>query len=581
MCFYFCAMQDLLDTIKAISNETRLEMLQWLKEPEHNFPPHKEVDGFGDGVCLAFIQEKAGLSQSTASQHMAILAKAGLVIPKKIGKWTYFKRDESAIRQFSAYLSGQLEASTSGMDTEETLQSKMFRELADESLFQKAMSAGFNYLGKALDRHVYPSTEALADLRIFEEGLPGHTGSGHEVLELLEKYGSPATVAQVGGRYFGFVNGSVIPASLAAKNLSIYWDQNTAMQVISPLSSKLEVVVQRWLVDLFGFPSQTVAGFVSGTSMANFCALAAARYRVLKQQNWDINEQGLVGAPPIKVVTGRQAHSTILKAIGLLGFGRENIHWVDTDEQGRIIAEALPVMDERTILILQAGNVNTGSFDPFDQICRPAAEAGAWIHIDGAFGLWAGATQALKHLTTGFEYAHSWAVDGHKTLNTPYDSGIVLCADEEALASALHMSGGYIIKGEERDGMYYTPEMSRRARIIELWAALKFLGREGVDEMIVGFNQRARQFAALLREVPGFEVLNDVVFNQVLVQCETDELTRAVISNVQELRECWVGGSSWEGRAVIRISICSWTTTEDDIARSASSFREALRMSRA
>ncbi len=573
-------MQDLLDTIKAISNETRMEILQWLKDPENNFPPHKEVDGFGDGVCLAFIQEKAELSQSTASQHMSILTKAGLVIPKKIGKWTYFKRDESGIHKFSTFLSGQLESSAVVTDDKESLQRRMFKELGDESLFQKAMSAGFKYLDKALDRNVYPSVEALADLTVFEEAMPAHTGSGHEVIEMLEKYGSPATVAQVGGRYYGFVNGSMVPASLAAKNLSIYWDQNTAMQVISPLSSKLEVVVQRWLVDLFGLPKQTVAGFVSGTSMANFCALAAARYRVLKRQGWDINEKGLAGAPPIKVVTGRQAHSTILKAIALMGFGRDNIIWVDTDDQGRIIPDAIPPLDEQSILILQAGNVNTGSFDPFNKICRSAVAQGAWIHIDGAFGLWAGATKELKHLTADFEYAHSWAVDGHKTLNTPYDSGIVLCADEEALASSLHMSGGYIIKGDERDGMYYTPEMSRRARIIELWAALKYLGRDGVNEMIVGFNQRAQQFAELLKEIDGFTVLNDVVFNQVLVQCETDELTKKVIKNVQELRDCWVGGSSWEGRPVIRVSICSWTTTEEDIERSVASFGKALRMSK-
>jgi glutamate/tyrosine decarboxylase-like PLP-dependent enzyme len=230
------------------------------------------------------------------------------------------------------------------------------------------------------------------------------------------------------------------------------------------------------------------------------------------------------------------------------------------------------------MLILQAGNENSGSFDNFKTICQKAQAQGAWVHIDGAFGLWAQAAKKLNHLTSGFEFANSWAVDGHKTLNTPYDSGVILCSDKEALFSSLHMSGGYIVKGKERDGMFYTPEMSRRARVIEFWAALKYLGKDGIDQMIQGFHERALQFSEGLKKIEGFKVLNDVVFNQVLVSCETDELTDQAITKIQELRECWVGGSTWQGKKVIRISVCSWATTSEDIKRSIKSFEDALNM---
>ena len=458
------------------------------------------------------------------------------------------------------------------------LHNRLFQDLKDQTLFQKAQAFGLDYLSSVLEREVYPSEQALEDLSFFEEDLPAQTGDAHRVLEQLHTYGAPATVAQIGGRYFGFVNGSVIPVGLAAKNLSIFWDQNTAMQVISPLASKLETVVQRWIVDLLGLPDQTVAGFVSGTSMANFCALAAARYRLLQRQGWDITERGMFDAPKLRVVTSRHAHSTILKAISLLGFGKANIEWVDVDEQGRILPDQIPTLDERTILILQAGNVNSGAFDPFREICQQAKAQGAWIHIDGAFGLWAGATSSMNYLTEGYEWADSWAVDGHKTLNTPYDSGIVLCSDPQALTAALHMSAGYIIKGEERDGMYYTPEMSRRSRIIELWATLKYLGKAGVEDLIVGLHQRAREFAEQVATTEGLEVLNEVVFNQVMVRAATDEVTEQVIQRIQDSRVCWVGGSTWEGRRIIRVSFCSWATTVEDVERAVAAFRSAFNL---
>lgn len=455
------------------------------------------------------------------------------------------------------------------------IQQAMFKELQERSIFEQAQAYSFDYLDQVLDRNIYPTEEALAALSQFEEEMPKAPSSADDVLAQLQKFGAPATVAQLGGRYFGFVNGSAVPTGLAAKQMATFWDQNTGMQVISPIAAKLESVVERWFREIFNLPAQTVAGFVSGTSAANLCALAAARYRILKRMDWDVNEKGLFGAPAIRLVMGDQAHSSVIKAIALLGFGKENIEWVKTDEQGRIISSALPVLDEHTILVLQAGNVNSGSFDPFAALCEQANKANAWVHIDGAFGLWAGAVSALQHLTAGMEKATSWAVDGHKTLNTPYDSGIVMCTDREAMVAALHMSASYLVIGQDRDGMFYTPEMSRRARVVELWATLKYLGKDGIDQMILNMHERALQMADLLKKTDGYEVLNEVVFNQVVVCCETDELTAQCMQKVQELRTCWVGGSVWRDRKVIRISICSWATTAADVEVAARSFAVA------
>ncbi len=451
------------------------------------------------------------------------------------------------------------------------LQEVMFQELEQKDIFRQAQKYAFDYADNVLERNVYPMADAIADLDKFVEELPESSGNAGELLAQLNHYGTPASVAQTGGRYFGFVNGGVIPASLAARWLSDFWDQNTALYVMSPITAKLEEVSESWLKKLLGLPEKVVAGFVSGSSLAIFCGLAAARYRIFQKNDWDINKKGFYGAPKIRVVAGCQAHGTVVKAIALLGLGTDNIEWVATDTQGRIIPSEIPELDENTILILQAGNVSSGAFDPFDEICEKANKANAWAHIDGAFGLWAAASGRLKHLTKGMEKANSFSADGHKTLNTPYDSGIVLCNDKEALTHALHASGSYIAFSENRDGMHYTPEMSRRARAIELWAALKYLGKQGVDELVFSLHQRAVQIGQELK-AENFQVLNDVVFNQVLVACDSDKITEQTIRNIQESGECWVAGASWDGKTVIRISICSWATTEDDITRSVRAF---------
>ncbi len=453
-----------------------------------------------------------------------------------------------------------------------TLRDTMHREQQSKYLLEQAKGYAYEYADGVAERKVFPSKQALADLEQFIEDLPVQYGDAETILQQLHQYGSPATTAQTGGRYFGFVNGGILPVTLATKWLSDFWDQNTALYVMSPVASTLEEICERWLKQLFGLPDSTVAGFVSGTSSAILCGLAAARYRLLQNHGWDFNQQGHNGAPALRIIAGQHIHGAVTKAVALLGFGIDNIEWVEADDQGRILPDKLPQLDASCIILLQAGNVNSGAFDPFEEICNSADQAGAWVHIDGAFGLWAGGTKRLKHLTKGMEKAHSWSVDGHKTLNTPYDSGILLCRDRDALIMALQASGAYLNFSENRDGMLYTPEMSRRARAVELWAALKYLGSDGVDELVYGMHERARQFADELKAA-GFEILNDVVFNQVIVSpANNDAKTDKILAAIQDSAECWVGGSVWRGKKVIRISVCSWVTSADDVSRSVRAF---------
>ncbi len=453
----------------------------------------------------------------------------------------------------------------------EDIRQRMFDDMASRLAFDDAREAAYAYAEQAAGRNVFPTPAALDGLSHFDEALPQSPGDARQILRQLDEYGSPATVMQIGGRYFGLVNGGVIPASLAVRWLTDFWDQNTPLYLSSPVASKLEQVTEGWLRDLFSLPPSSVAGFVSGSSLSILCGLAAARQRNFERLGWDFNRRGFDGAPKLRLVASRQAHGTVSKAIALLGFGLDNVEWVDADAQGRIDAGAVPELDQRSILLLQAGNVNSGAFDDFESLCARANAAGAWVHVDGAFGLWAAASGGLSHLTRGIELADSWSFDGHKTLNTPYDSGIVMCRDREALVNALHAAGAYITWSEQRDGMLHTPEMSRRGRVFELWAALKFLGRSGLDELVLGLHLRARQFAAELGE-QGFGILNDVVFNQVLVACDDDAATAATLRRIQRSGECWVGGTTWRGREAIRISVCSWATTEADVSRAVRAF---------
>lgn len=454
-----------------------------------------------------------------------------------------------------------------------TLFEQMRLEMASGVHYKRASETGTAYLSKIADRHVAPTQMDKHLLDHFDEPFPENIGQTSEILDMLERFGDPNTMAQTGGRFFGLVNGSVIPASLAARLLADHWDQNSVLHAISPVNAKLEDICEQWLVDIFNLPPETAAGFVSGTSMATLCGLAAARYRILIRQGWDVNRKGLNGAPPIRIVSGRHAHSTVLKTIAMLGFGTESIEWVEVDSQGRLRTDKLPELDEYTILILQAGNVNSGAFDPIREACELARSKGAWVHIDGAFGLWAAVATGLRQLTDGIALADSWSVDGHKTLNTPYDSGIVLCKDREALVKALQNSAAYIMFSKQRDGMLYTPEMSRRARAIDLWAALRYLGREGLDALVTHLHSHAVQFSEELG-VSGFEVVNEVVFNQVMIRVGDEKFTRKFVSQVQASGETWVGSSQWFGEPVVRISVCSWVTTADDVTRAVTCFQK-------
>ena len=438
-------------------------------------------------------------------------------------------------------------------------------------IYQLALECGCDYLQTLRQRPVFPSQQALKALEQFDEPLPEDPAPARQLLSRLHELGSPATTALGGGRYFGFVNGGLLPAALGARLLADFWDQNAALEIMSPIAAKLEAVCEGWLVELFGLPAGSAAGLVSGTSTATLCGLLAGRNALLGRLGWDVNARGLAGAPRLRVVTSEAAHASVRKALAVIGIGAEQIETAPADAQGRFDARQLPRLDERALLILQAGNVNSGAFDPFERLCPAAREAGAWTHIDGAFGLWARACQQTAGLTAGMELADSWSVDAHKTLNSPYDCGIILCRQRDALVSALQASDAYIPSGGGRDGMLYSLDMSRRARGIELWAALKSLGRHGIDQLVAQLCQRARQFAAEL-EAHGFRILNDVVFNQVLVACETETLTQKTLERIQAGGECWCGGSQWRGESVIRISVCSWATRPEDISRSAAAF---------
>ncbi|WP_293749194.1 aminotransferase class V-fold PLP-dependent enzyme [uncultured Paraglaciecola sp.] len=456
------------------------------------------------------------------------------------------------------------------------LQERLFEQQNSKALLKQAQQAAFDYIVQQPKQRVFPDQANIEKLSVFEESLPNASCDPALLLALLDTVGSANTVAQTGGRYFGFVNGNALPVTLATKWLADVWDQNAALYVMSPIASKLESVCQTWLNQLFKLPEQTVAGFVSGTSIATLSGLAAARFRQLQKMGWDVNQQGLFSAPKLRLILGRQTHGTVAKAISLLGFGQASIEWVECDEQGRMIVEQLPALDPSCILVLQAGNVNSGAFDDFTRVCQLAEQAQAWVHIDGAFGLWAKASHVFDNQTKGMELADSWSVDAHKTLNTPYDCGIVMCKDAEALTNALHQQGSYIQFSEQRDGLMYTPEMSKRARAIELWAAMKYLGRFGIAELVELLHERAKLFAHLLTKHK-FTVLNEVVFNQVVICCESEQLTQQTLTLVQQSGECWCGGSIWQDKKVIRISLCSWATTEQDIRRSVEVFVQARR----
>ena len=445
----------------------------------------------------------------------------------------------------------------------------------DKLLQQTAVRAAA-YLHSLDDRSVAPTAAAIAGLAAFDEPLPAGPSDPAAVIELLDRIGSPATVVNAGGRYFGFVNGGALPAALAANWLAGAWDQNASLHVMSPVAARLEEITLAWLVELLGLPGGCGGAFVSGATMANLAGLAAARRTLLLRQGWDVELQGLFGAPELRLVVGDEVHVSVLKALSLLGLGRERVTRVPTDGQGRMRAEALPPLDDRTIVCLQAGNVNSGAFDPAEAVCAAARAAGAWVHVDGAFGMWAAAAPARAHLAVGLAEADSWATDAHKWMNVPYDCGVVICRQPEALRGAMAVLAPYLQLGDQREPQHYGPEFSRRARGVEVWAALRSLGRSGVADLVERCCRHATRFAEGLRAA-GHNVLNEVTLNQVLVSFGDAETTRRVIGAVQADGTCWCGGTTWQGHAAMRISVSSWATNAEDVERSLAAIVQVAR----
>lgn len=436
-----------------------------------------------------------------------------------------------------------------------------------KKLLEDAARRSIAYREAIEGRHVAPDSQALADLDAFREALPEQGASDCDTIALLDELGSPAAVAMTGPRYFGFVIGGSMPVTLAANWLASAWDQNAAMHEVTPAVAILEQVSIDWMLDLLGLPAKSAAAFVTGATVANFTSLAAARNRVLQQAGWDVRSDGLFGAPEIEVIVGAEAHPTLMKSLSMLGLGERRVTMIDVDNQGRMLADRLSPVNGPCIVCTQAGNINTGAFDPIDEICDRVGD-NTWVHVDGAFGLWAAAAPELKHLCAGIERADSWATDAHKWLNVPYDCGIAFVRDESSLKSAMAITAEYLVTDSQfRNPSDYTPELSRRARGVDVWAALRTLGRQGIAAMIERCCRHASRFGAEL-SAAGFDVLNDVVLNQVLVSFGDDEKTLKVVDAIQKEGTCWCGSTVWQGKTAMRISVTNWSTTDEDVTAS-------------
>ena len=436
------------------------------------------------------------------------------------------------------------------------------RELLNETAQRAA-----RYLESLPGRRVAAAREAGELVPALGGALPQKGLPASEILARLDEIGGQGVVASAGPRYFGFVTGGALPASLAASWLAAAWDQNAFSEVSSPVGAALERVAMRWVLEALRLPADAGIAFVTGATMANFAAIAAARRAVLLAHGHDADRHGLHAAPEITVVVGEQAHATLFKALGMLGLGRDRVVRVPADGQGRMRADALPDLNGPAIVCTQAGNVNTGAFDPVGAVCDAVRTHDVWVHVDGAFGLWARVSSRLGEPTLGIERADSWATDAHKWLNVPYDSGLAIVRDAGALRGAMSVQADYFPDRTSREPFEFTPETSRRMRGLEVWAAIASLGRDGVEELVERNCRQARRFAAGLRDA-GCEILNDVVLNQVLVAFGDDRTTTDVIRGVQRDGTCWCGGTSWNGRAAMRISVSSWATTDDDVERS-------------
>jgi len=460
--------------------------------------------------------------------------------------------------------------------------------MIDRRILEETMEMAISYFNKLESRHV-GSVKSVDDLR--KDLVMDLSEKGEDPLTVIKDMATKVNgglVASPGPRYFGFVTGGAVPASLAADWLTSVWDQNGVLSVSSPAGGVVEEIVSSWILDLLGLPEDASIGVVTGCQMANFTCLAAARHEVLRRDGWDVEKSGLYGAPRVNIVAGAEAHATLFNALKMLGFGTENINYVPVDGQGRMVPSELEKILKSCsgpiIVSVQAGNVNTGAFDPCQEIIPIAHRAGAWVHVDGAFGLWAKLTPSLAKEVAGIEDADSWATDAHKWLNVPYDSGIAIVSNEAAHRASMALKAPYYIAASDeiRDPSQWVPESSRRARGFALYACLRSLGREGVGEIVERNCRQARLMASLLEEDPNIEILNEVILNQVLVRFIDPEgmddasFTRLVISLVQEEGTCWAGGSRWKDMEAMRISVSSWATRDEDIRISAQAIIKVL-----
>ncbi|MGG2396923.1 pyridoxal phosphate-dependent decarboxylase family protein [Pseudomonas sp. SH1-B] len=434
--------------------------------------------------------------------------------------------------------------------------------MTEHDLLAEADRRALTYLDGIPTRRVFPDAPAIAALAAFDQPLPEQGHAAEQVLRQLDDIGSPATVASNGGRYFGFVIGATLPAAAAAERLVLAWDQCASSFDNSPVADRLEKIAGRWVCQALGLPEQSAVGFGTSATACTLACLCAARRTLLARLGWDFDGDGLLGAPPLRVVLAETAHITVKKALRVLGFGMNHLHYAPTDAYGRIDPQSLPALDERTLLILQAGEVNSGEFDRFSELLPLARKAGAWVHIDGAFGLWARASSSA-HWLEGVELADSWTTDGHKWLNTPYDSAMAICRDADALAAAMNSDAAYASASKEAQ-KNLTLEFSRRARGIAIWAALANLGRTGLQAMIDRHIRQAAELAETLRSA-GYQVLNRVVLNQILVRGDSDQQTHAIRQAAQASGEAWFGPTVWQGRPAFRLSLSSWRTEDADV----------------
>jgi glutamate/tyrosine decarboxylase-like PLP-dependent enzyme len=448
-------------------------------------------------------------------------------------------------------------------------------------ILEDAAQRAIRYLETINDRPVATDPASVARAESFDSALPDGPTDAHEALAMLDDIGSPGSMAMGGRRFFGFVIGGALPETIASNWLTTAWDQNAALHRVTPVVAVLERTALRWMLELLRLPPETGAAFVTGATVANLCALAAARHAVLKRAGWDVEADGLFGAPPVTLVCSGDLHPANSKSLGLLGLGRSRIIPVPVDDQGRMRVEAMPPLDGPTIVCCQVGNVNSGACDDVDAICDTASRAGAWVHVDGAFGLWAAAAPSRAYLVRGMERADSWATDAHKWLNVPYDSGVAFVRDPHALQAAMAVTAAYLpTTSPFRNPADFTPELSRRARGVDVWMALRVLGRSGVAELVERCCRHARRFAEGLR-AEGFEILNDVVLNQVLVSFGDASTTEATIEAIQRDGTCWCGVTQWQGRTAMRISVSSWATTDEDVELSLAAMLRAAASAKA